>query len=56
MRELDAIPKDDDEVKMYKGVGKMYVHHRPLHLHRMSRGGSGCTEGKDLDDGAELKI
>lgn len=26
MRELDAIPKDDDEVKMYKGVGKMYVH------------------------------
>ena len=25
MREIDAIPKDDDEVKMYKGVGKMFV-------------------------------
>jgi len=26
MREINAIPKDDSEVKLYKGVGKMYVY------------------------------
>jgi hypothetical protein len=25
MREINAIPKDDSEVKLYKGVGKMSV-------------------------------
>ena len=47
MRELDAIPKDDEDVKMYKGVGKMYVEYL-IGASRLSRGNESCSgETKD---------